>query len=64
MNEKIAQIAAKIKAGGNNVVFTGAGISTESCIPDYRSQGGIRDRRAFWDAHKIITFVAIRRKNL
>jgi len=44
MNEKIAQIATKIKAGGKNVVFTGAGISTESGIPDYRSQGGIWDK--------------------
>jgi NAD-dependent deacetylase len=44
MQEKIAQIAAKIKQGGNNVVFTGAGISTESGIPDYRSQGGIWDQ--------------------
>ena len=44
MQEKIAQIATKIKEGGNNVVFTGAGISTESGIPDYRSQGGIWDK--------------------
>ena len=44
MNEKIARIATKIKEGGNNVVFTGAGISTESGIPDYRSQGGIWDK--------------------
>lgn len=44
MKEKISKIAAKIKAGGNNVVFTGAGISTESGIPDFRSQGGIWDR--------------------
>ena len=44
MIEKIAQIATKIKAGGKNVVFTGAGISTESGIPDYRSQGGIWDK--------------------
>ncbi len=44
MNEKIAQIATKIKEGGKNVVFTGAGISTESGIPDYRSQGGIWDK--------------------
>jgi NAD-dependent deacetylase len=44
MNEKIAQIARKIKAGGKNVFFTGAGISTESGIPDYRSQGGIWDK--------------------
>ena len=44
MKKEIAQIAAKIKEGGNNVVFTGAGISTESGIPDYRSQGGIWDK--------------------
>jgi NAD-dependent deacetylase len=41
MNEKIFQIASKILEGGRNVVFTGAGISTESGIPDYRSKGGI-----------------------
>ncbi len=44
MKEKIHRIAAKIKEGGKNVVFTGAGISTESGIPDYRSQGGIWDK--------------------
>jgi NAD-dependent deacetylase len=44
VKEKIAQIATKIKQGGHNVVFTGAGISTESGIPDYRSQGGIWDK--------------------
>jgi NAD-dependent deacetylase len=44
MNDEIRQIANKIKQGGKNVVFTGAGISTESGIPDYRSQGGIWDK--------------------
>ena len=44
MDKKIKQIAAKIKQRGKNVVFTGAGISTESGIPDYRSQGGIWDK--------------------
>jgi len=44
MNEKIALIASKIRDGGKNIVFTGAGISTESGIPDYRSQGGIWDK--------------------
>ena len=44
MNDKIIRIAKKIKEGGKNVVFTGAGISTESGIPDYRSQGGIWDK--------------------
>ncbi len=44
MKDKISLIAEKIKQGGKNVVFTGAGISTESGIPDYRSQGGIWDK--------------------
>lgn len=44
MKEIISRIASKIKEDGNNVVFTGAGISTESGIPDYRSQGGIWDK--------------------
>lgn len=44
MQDEIKQIANKIRAGGKNVAFTGAGISTESGIPDYRSQGGIWDK--------------------
>jgi NAD-dependent deacetylase len=40
----VARIAERIAAGGKNIVFSGAGISTESGIPDYRSQGGIWDR--------------------
>lgn len=44
MNEKISLIAKKITEGGKNIVFTGAGISTESGIPDYRSKGGIWDK--------------------
>ncbi len=44
MNEKISLIARKIRESGKNIVFTGAGISTESGIPDYRSQGGIWDK--------------------
>ena len=44
MDKEIKLIADKIKQSGKNVVFTGAGISTESGIPDYRSQGGIWDK--------------------
>jgi len=43
-NDKISLIAEHIAKGGNNVFFTGAGISTESGIPDYRSKGGIWDK--------------------
>lgn len=44
LNEKISLIAKRISQGDRNVVFTGAGISTESGIPDYRSKGGIWDK--------------------
>ncbi len=44
MNDKITLIARRITEGGKNVVFTGAGISTESGISDYRSKGGIWDK--------------------
>jgi NAD-dependent deacetylase len=40
----IVRIAEQIAKGGRNVFFTGAGISTESGIPDYRSKGGIWDK--------------------
>ena len=50
MNPGISQIAEKIIQGGNNVIFTGAGISMDSGIPDYRSQGGI------WDKFKPVYF--------
>jgi NAD-dependent deacetylase len=44
MRKKISLIAQKIGQAGDNVVFTGAGMSTESGIPDYRSKGGIWDK--------------------
>jgi NAD-dependent deacetylase len=44
MKDKISLIAQKILEGGRNIVFTGAGISTESGIPDFRSKGGIWDK--------------------
>ena len=49
VKDAIDKIAAKMSAG-KNVAFTGAGISTESGIPDYRSQGGI------WDEFKPVYF--------
>jgi len=38
------EIADRIIAAKSVVCFTGAGISTESGIPDYRSQGGLWDK--------------------
>ena len=41
MIEEIEQLAQLIVESKKTVVFTGAGISTESGIPDFRSPGGI-----------------------
>ena len=47
---KLEEFAAKIRASDQIVVFTGAGISTESGIPDFRSPGGI------WTRYRPVTF--------
>jgi NAD-dependent deacetylase len=43
-NENVGIVADMIVQAGNVVVFTGAGISTESGIPDFRGPGGIWSR--------------------
>jgi NAD-dependent deacetylase len=43
---EIVELAALIHRAERGVVFTGAGISTESGIPDFRSPGGIWTRMA------------------
>ncbi len=41
MDEDVAALAALLRQARRAVVFTGAGMSTESGIPDFRSPGGI-----------------------
>jgi NAD-dependent protein deacetylase/lipoamidase len=43
---EIAELAERVGRADRAVVFTGAGISTESGIPDFRSPGGIWTRMA------------------
>jgi NAD-dependent deacetylase len=45
-DQDIAELAETIAQARRAVVFTGAGISTESGIPDFRSPGGIWTRMA------------------
>ena len=44
MKEQIGKVAEWIRTAQRIVVFTGAGLSTESGIPDFRSPGGVWDR--------------------
>ncbi|MDP3016554.1 MAG: Sir2 family NAD-dependent protein deacetylase, partial [Deltaproteobacteria bacterium] len=44
MEEKLTQVAEWIIYAKRTVVFGGAGLSTESGIPDFRSPGGVWDR--------------------
>ena len=48
--KEIDQLRSMIKESKQGVVFTGAGISTESGIPDFRSPGGI------WTKYQPINF--------
>ena len=50
MSEHIQQLQHLLTNCQRAVVFTGAGISTESGIPDFRSPGGI------WSKHKPVDF--------
>ena len=47
---KLEEFAQKLRGSSDVVVFTGAGISTESGIPDFRSPGGI------WTRYKPVMF--------
>src|SRR3972149_10641981 len=44
MEDKLKEVAQWIVASKRVIVFSGAGLSTESGIPDFRSPGGVWDR--------------------
>jgi NAD-dependent deacetylase len=48
--KRIKQASQLLKKTDNIVAFTGAGISTESGISDFRSPGGV------WDRYRIVTY--------
>jgi NAD-dependent deacetylase len=52
--ERLAPIADRVSASRSIVVFTGAGISTESGIPDYRGPEGV------WKTNRIPTIENVR----
>jgi len=48
--ERIREALTLLKSSDNITAFTGAGISTESGISDFRSKGGV------WDRYRIVTY--------
>src|ERR1700759_4500214 len=58
----LEELSSLLRASGRAVVFTGAGISTESGIPDFRSPGGIWTRMAPIDFRDFIGSAEMRRE--
>ena len=62
MTEASRRLAALIDGAERIVAFTGAGISTESGIPDFRSPGGIWSKMAPIDFDDFVNSEAMRRE--
>jgi NAD-dependent deacetylase len=62
MSADAASLAAMLRAARRVVIFTGAGISTESGIPDFRSPGGIWTRMAPIDFADFVASAAMRKE--
>lgn len=55
MNDKIEQLQQIIDEGKRIVFFTGAGVSTDSGIPDFRSQDGLYNQKYKYPPEEIIS---------
>jgi len=55
MQEKLARLQQWIDESENIVVFTGAGCSTESGIPDFRSVDGLYNQSYDWPPEEILS---------
>lgn len=53
--DAIARLQAMVDGGGNTVFFGGAGVSTESGIPDFRSQDGLYGQKYRYPPEMIIS---------
>lgn len=55
MNENIVKLEKWIKESDNIVFFGGAGVSTESGIPDFRSVDGLYNRKYDYPPETILS---------
>src|SRR5438128_6221900 len=62
IDHQITELARLIERARQAVVFTGAGISTESGIPDFRSPGGIWTKMAPIDFRDFVASAEMRRE--
>lgn len=62
MDHELAELSRIIDRADRAVVFTGAGISTESGIPDFRSPGGIWTKQAPIDFSEFMRSAEARRE--
>jgi NAD-dependent deacetylase len=60
--DEVEELGKMLAAARRVVVFTGAGISTESGIPDFRSPGGIWTRMAPIDFQDFVASAEMRRE--
>ncbi len=55
MNEKIEQFKKMVEESNNTVFFGGAGVSTESGIPDFRSKDGLYNQKYDYPPEEILS---------
>ena len=55
MEEKIAELKKLVEESNNIVFFGGAGVSTESGIPDFRSKDGLYSQKYDYPPEEILS---------
>ena len=55
MNEKIEKFKTLVNESNNIVFFGGAGVSTESGIPDFRSKDGLYNQKYKYPPEEILS---------